>query len=163
MTAQLTDNETIAGILAAHKIDYAIRDDDAVVFNLTGHERTYQFVCSLRVERQSFSLAVVGLLFLPSEAERARETMELLLHINFRTWVGHFERDAIDGEVRFRVEVPFGESKLQDWELLRAIVACGSAVDQNIALVTKVWDGSLSVAEAISRLNKGIERNASSR
>ncbi len=148
----------ITKLLDSNGIHATSTDEGSIQFGLSGKNRAYQYVCYLRAERSTVSVNVVGLWFLegldadPRPAETCN-ALELLLHLNFRSWLGHFEVDSNDGEVRYRVELSFKE-ELEESQLLVALVACGTTVDQSAGVVGKVLAGKLTASEAVAKIDQ---------
>ncbi len=148
--------EDIERILLDGDIVFSAVDDNTLTFSLAGN-RTFFVVCDINDSRDAITLAFVGLLYVKADDTRVAEICQFLLHLNFNIWLGHFERDASDGEIRFRIEIPLWGQKIEAWAFNRALFSGASTVDESFELVNKLWTGASTLAEAIQQLDETID------
>jgi hypothetical protein len=75
---------------------------------------------------------------------------EFLTRANYGIWVGDFELDYADGEVRYKSSVHFEGTELTEALIRNAIYASVQAMDQYLPGLRDVIDGRASPTEAIA-------------
>jgi hypothetical protein len=71
--------------------------------------------------------------------EQVNRVCELLLHTNYEMLLGNLERDRSDGEIRFRVALPYRDKDVSveqvDWCVDIAVASCARAVGQILEII----------------------------
>jgi hypothetical protein len=73
-----------------------------------------------------------------SSPEQVNRVNEFLLHQNYRLLLGAFERDASDGEIRFRIALPFPDGAPTQKQVNWCIEMACSTVSQTMQELAKV-------------------------
>jgi hypothetical protein len=84
---------------------------------------------------------------------KRREFAELIARINYNLFLGNFEIDFEDGEVRFKTSIVFESVELTSTIIDNIITSNLSAMDKNIGLITTFAFGGLSIEEAVKVLS----------
>ena len=88
-------------------------------------------------------------------SKKRREMAELIARINYNLFLGNFELDFEDGEIRFKTSIIYESVELTPTIIEHLITSNLIAMDKNIAVITTFAFGGLSIKEAINRIKKG--------
>jgi len=74
---------------------------------------------------------------------------EILAHRNFTMLLGSFERDATDGELRYRIAIPYRDTNLSTQQAQWCIDIGIGSLDRMIPKIEDFLSGKLSLEEAL--------------
>ncbi|MDZ7879017.1 MAG: YbjN domain-containing protein [Saprospiraceae bacterium] len=83
---------------------------------------------------------------------KRREMAELIIRINYNLFLGNFELDFEDGEIRFKTSIIYESIELTPTIIDNIITSNLFAMDKNIAIITTFAFGGLSIKEAIKKI-----------
>ncbi len=83
---------------------------------------------------------------------KRREMAELITRINYSLFLGNFELDFEDGEIRFKTSIIYESIELTQTIIDNIITSNLFAMDKNIAIITTFAFGGLSIKEAIKKI-----------
>lgn len=92
--------DVVEHVLNAENLEFDRTDDGDIAFTLAGDWRDYELWFAWRPEADCLQLCLS--INRQVEADRKVAAYELVTLINQRTWFGHFEVWAEDGEIVFR-------------------------------------------------------------
>jgi hypothetical protein len=92
--------------------------------------------------------------YAPVEVPAARRAAvaEFVNRANYGMWIGNFELDYADGEVRYKGSVAFKDTTLTEALIRNTIYASVGAMDQYLPGLRDVADGRASPVEAIASI-----------
>jgi hypothetical protein len=101
--------DVVEHVLQAENLEFDRTEDGDLAFALSGDWKDYELWFAWRPEADCLQLCLS--LDLRSPKSKRNASNELLSLINQRTWLGHFEVWAEDGEIVFRhaLSLPTGE------------------------------------------------------
>jgi hypothetical protein len=115
-------------------------DDNFIVVVLpTGGAAAFLGIIQHDVERSVVSLRVGRLAQVP-EARRAAVAMALA-HLNYTRVLGRYALDLHDGELEWRLTFSYEDVGVSEAQLLRAILATGASLEQDVPLLQRLVDG----------------------
>ena len=81
-------------------------------------------------------------------SEQVSQACQLLMHHNYRILLGNFERDNSDGEVRYRIAIPYRDSTFTAEQVNWAIDAAIPTMDTYLERVDSFLKGRMPFEEA---------------
>ena len=83
---------------------------------------------------------------------RRKEMAELITRINYNLFLGNFELDFEDGEIRFKTSIIYETIELNHTIIDHIVTSNLVTMDRNIAILTTFAYGELSMEEAINKI-----------
>jgi len=81
--------------------------------------------------------------------QRVAEVCEALMHWNYTILLGSFERDHRDGEIRYRVAVPYRDTDFTFDQFNWCVLVSISTLDRVMPRIEKLADGDISLDDAL--------------
>lgn len=132
------------------------RVDAQYMYRLIYSERNEQFTCyaQIRLEVEQFAFYVIAPLQTP---ESARPVMaEFLTRVNYGLWIGNFEMDWKDGEVRYKSSLDFEGVPLTPQLIRNAIQPAVRTMSCYLPGLTNIAREGKSPAEAFAALIQSL-------
>ena len=129
---------------------YPQQMDDRLLYRLAFAGKNGQVICFAQIEAELELL--IFYVYAPVKAPEARRpaVAEFVTRANYGTWIGNFELDYADGEIRYKGCVDFEGTTLSDPQIRNTIYASARTMDQYLPGLMDVIYGNASPAEAIA-------------
>jgi hypothetical protein len=129
---------------------YPQRMGDRLLYRLAYAGDSGQVICFVQVEAE-LELMIVYV-YAPVKAPEARRpaVAEFIVRANYGIWIGNFELDYADGEIRYKGCVDFEGTTLGDPQIRNTIYASVRSMDRYLPGLMDVIYGNTSPAEAIA-------------
>jgi len=143
------------------------KENDAMIQTAVGSKRDYFIVIRVEKERKTalFHFAPLDrddkLLRVHAALGHSREQVDgvcqLIAHLNFRALLGSLERDFTDGEMRFRISVPYRDGSLTVDQANWCLDVGVGYLDSVIPKIERFLGGRLSLEEVIGEKGTTME------
>ena len=136
---------------------YTIVENKTIaLFGISGEKVNFQCMADVREEDAEFIFFSICGVKVPEN--RRSEVSELLTRINFGIFLGNFEMDFEDGEIRFKVSIYFEESQLSFKTIENLILRNISTMDSYVDSIIRMIYGNYSAIEAYKNIeNSEVE------
>lgn len=122
-----------------------------VVLGISTESGKYHCIADVDEDLYRFVFFSISPINVPT---KKRKTMaELLIRINHNLFLGNFELDFEDGEVRFKTSIIYESVELTQTIIEHIITSNLLAMDKNIELITSFVQSRISINEAINKIN----------
>lgn len=116
---------------------YNIVDNKTIaLFGISGKKGRFQCIADVREDEKQFIFLSVCGANVPEN--KKIQVSELLTRLNFGIFLGNFEMDFDDGEIRFKTSIYFGDSVLNP-EIIETLIL------SNISTIDSSLDGIMSI------------------
>ncbi len=117
----------------------------------------YDWTCfaQAREEKEQFVFYSVSPLKVPEE--KRMEVSEYITRANYGLFIGNFELDFSDGEVRYKTSISFDQVKLTDHFIQPIVYINVLTMGQYLPGLSGIIYGNLSPEEAVSLAEQGRE------
>lgn len=142
--------ESLKQHLKTQKCAFEIdRKKEIVYFGITGDKAKWR---CLGCADEAGGFVLLSLIPLMAPEPRRSACAELLVRINWRIGLGHFDMDFNDGELRFMSTVPLGEDDGLSEEVIGRVI-CGhqTLVDAFIPAISAVLFADVAPEKAIEQ------------
>ena len=133
-----------------------IEDKTIALLGISGKKGKFQCVADVREDEKKFIfLSICG----ANVPENKRiQVNELLTRLNFGIFLGNFEMDFEDGEIRFKTSIYFGNSILSSEIIENLILSNISTMDSSLEGIMSMIYGNYSAMEAYQNVeNSEVE------
>lgn len=127
-----------------------IEDKAIALLGISGKNGKFQCVADVREDEKKFIfLSICG----ANVPENKRiQVNELLTRLNFGIFLGNFEMDFEDGEIRFKTSIYFGDSELSSEIIENLILSNISTMDLYLDAIMKLIYGNHTALEIYERI-----------
>jgi len=142
--------EQVKAYLERKGMKYETAMDMAAIVIIRGKNAQFNLVIQLREEDQQVVIYAVSPVITPPE--HLQEMAFFLTLANYGIFIGNFELDVSDGEVRYKVSHELAKQPLTDDVLSSMVQNCASTFDQYAVGLKAVSEGTASAQEAIAHI-----------
>ena len=129
-----------------------LEDKNVLLFGIGGKNGNFQCVADVNEEEQKFIFfSICGA---NAPLEKRSEVLGLLNQLNYTLFLGHFDMDVEDGEIRYKTSILYKHitpnTDLIDQIIMTSIVA----MDTYLPAIMGVMFGGLTPTQAIEAIDK---------
>jgi hypothetical protein len=118
-----------------------------LLFGISGKNGNFQCIADVDEEEGKFMfLSVCGA---NTPKNKKRDMLQLINDLNYKLFLGNFEMDSSDGEVRFRTSTSFKHIELNQNFIEGFIFANIVAMDKSLPSIIGLMFGEISVEKAL--------------
>lgn len=129
-----------------------LKDSNLILFGISGDNGNFQCIANIIEEEKQFSFtSVCGANTL---ADKKILMLELLNVLNGKLFLGNFEMDFVDGEIRLRTNISYKYLDLNTNSVEELIMTNIITMDRSLPSIMGLMYGNISVAEAVENYNK---------
>ncbi|KAL7578444.1 hypothetical protein ACA910_012834 [Epithemia clementina (nom. ined.)] len=126
-----------------------------ITFGMNGDSSSYRVLLSMDMDDDIFAVYYTS----PTKVDEQHRTAiaEYFMRINYNVMLGHFDLDARDGEIRFKVSAIVKESKLSVQMVQQMIGVSMNTMDKFFPGVMAIQFGNKSPEQALDDINNPTE------
>jgi hypothetical protein len=129
-----------------------IKDKTIVILGISGKNGKFQLVADIREsEKQIAFFTICGI---NTPENKKPEICALLTRLNFGKFLGNFEMDYDDGEIRYKTSMYYGDIKLDDDVIERLVMTNIMTMDISLPSIMSLIYGDISPVEAYNLTNR---------
>jgi hypothetical protein len=141
--------ETLARFLEQDEW-YPQEVEDLLLYRMAFAGKNGEMICFAQIEPELELFAFYAYAPVEVPAERRSAVAEFITRANCGMWIGNFELDYADGEVRYKGSVHFEGTALTEPLIRNTVYDSVEAIDQYLPGLRDVVEGRASPAEAIA-------------
>jgi hypothetical protein len=131
-----------------------VKDKATFLFGIGGNNGNFQ--CIANVEEDKHRLGFLSVCGANTPIEKRGQMLELINRLNFNFFLGNFEMDFEDGEVRYRTGFFFESIEANEYILDQLIMTNIAAMDKCLPALMGVMFGGLPASEALELVDKNM-------
>jgi hypothetical protein len=111
-----------------------------------------KFQCIVDVQAEKGRLLMLSIFPMPVPPHLRASLAEILVRINYNLFLGHFELDFTDGEIRFKTSLIYADAKVTPKMLDSFITSNIAAIDAYFELLTQFVTEKLNASEIVAKI-----------
>ena len=128
----------------------SIEDESRIVISISGINGTFQCVADAREDEEQFIFLSICSVTVPDDKKLLM--CELLTRLNYGSFLGNFEMDYEDGEVRYKTSICCSSLELTDNILEHIIMINIVMMDTALTGIMKLIYGEITAKEAYNMI-----------
>lgn len=135
-----------------------LQDKKIVLFGISGENGNFQCIADVNEDEKKFIFySVCGA---NAPIEKRSEVLDLLNRLNYNFFLGHFEMDSDDGEIRYKASLLYGFITPNDDIIEQIMMTSIITMDSNLPAIMGVMFGGLTPTQAIEAIEKADTTNS---
>jgi hypothetical protein len=111
-----------------------------------------KFQCIVDVQAEKRRLLMLSIFPIPVPPHLRASLAEILVRINYNLFLGHFEFDFTDGEIRFKTSLIYADAKVTPKMIDSFITSNLAAIDAYFELLTQFVTGKWNASEIVAKI-----------
>jgi hypothetical protein len=133
-----------------------VKDNATFLFGIAGNNGNFQCIAATDEDKHTFGfLSVCGA---NTPVEKRGQMLELINRLNFSLFLGNFEMDFEDGEVRYRTGFFFESIEANEYVLDQLVMTNIAMMDKYLPALMGVMFGGLTALEALELAKKNKDQ-----